>query len=205
MARFRVLIAAMLSSQTKDPVNAAAMERLTAHGKSLQLCGSSSIAAGCSQLIWMAGLTVEDMIQIDEKKLGQLIHPVSFFNTKAKNIKKVASILKEQAQRDNESTIDIPSTFDGLMALPGVGPKMAYLVMSCAWNKCVLNGVCLLLLKCGWCSLLLCISFGSTVGICVDTHVHRISNRLGWVATWNKKNPKAQDPEKTRKVRPLTG
>ncbi len=40
----------------------------------------------------------------------------------------------------------------------------------------------------------------STVGICVDTHVHRISNRLGWVKTWNKKNPKSQDPEKTRKV-----
>lgn len=84
------------------------------------------------------------MIAIDEKKLGQLIHPVSFFNTKAKNIKKVACILKEQAQ-GNETAIDIPSTFDGLMALPGVGPKMAYLVMSCAWNKCVANnGVCLL-------------------------------------------------------------
>lgn len=40
----------------------------------------------------------------------------------------------------------------------------------------------------------------SVVGICVDTHVHRISNRLGWVKTWNTKNPKAQDPEKTRHV-----
>lgn len=44
-------------------------------------------------------------------------------------------------------------------------------------------------------------SRGSVTGICVDTHVHRISNRLGWVKTWNKKNPKAQDPEKTRRVR----
>jgi endonuclease-3 len=42
------------------------------------------------------------------------------------------------------------------------------------------------------------LSISRTVGICVDTHVHRISNRLGWAKTWNKKNPKAQDPEKTR-------
>lgn len=88
----------------------------------------------------MAGLTVDDMIKIDEKMLGELIHPVSFFNTKAKNIKKVASILKQQAQ-DHE-IVDIPSTFDGLMALPGVGPKMAYLVMSCAWNKWVVSNIC---------------------------------------------------------------
>lgn len=33
-----------------------------------------------------------------------------------------------------------------------------------------------------------------------DTHVHRISNRLGWADTWNHKNPKAQNPEKTRKL-----
>lgn len=45
----------------------------------------------------------------------------------------------------------------------------------------------------------------SVAGICVDTHVHRISNRLGWVTTWNKKNPKAQDPEKTRRVRQSLG
>jgi endonuclease-3 len=32
IARFHVLIAAMLSSQTKDPVNAAAMGRLIEHG-----------------------------------------------------------------------------------------------------------------------------------------------------------------------------
>jgi endonuclease-3 len=30
--------------------------------------------------------------------------------------------------------------------------------------------------------------------------VHRISNRLGWADTWNHKNPKAQNPEKTRKL-----
>ena len=54
------------------------------------------------------------------------------------------------------------------VALPGVGPKMAHLVMDIAW--------------------------GNVTGIAVDTHVHRISNRLGWV----KKTTK--DPEDTRKA-----
>ncbi|KAJ8327783.1 alpha,alpha-trehalase nth1 [Batrachochytrium dendrobatidis] len=49
---------------------------------------------------------------------------------------------------------DIPDTLSGLMSLPGIGPKMAHLAMQEAWNQ--------------------------TVGIGVDTHVHRISHRIGW-------------------------
>ncbi|CAL8358297.1 unnamed protein product [Boreogadus saida] len=50
---------------------------------------------------------------------------------------------------------DIPDSVAGLRGLPGVGPKMAHLAMSIAW--------------------------GRVEGIGVDTHVHRISNRLGWL------------------------
>src|SRR5215471_5338584 len=50
-----------------------------------------------------------------------------------------------------------PSTMEELLALPGVGRKTANLVMI--------------------------LSFRSLKNICVDTHVHRISNRLGWVQT----------------------
>ncbi|OWZ10450.1 Endonuclease III [Phytophthora megakarya] len=151
VCRFHVLIAAMMSSQTKDPVNAAAMGRLIEHG-----------------------LTVESMLEIDQQELAQLIRPVGFFNHKAKYIKQTATILTKRAGTEGK-VVDIPDTYEGLIALPGVGPKMATLVMNCAWNN--------------------------TIGICVDTHVHRISNRLKWVKTWNKNNPKSQDPEKTRAVR----
>jgi endonuclease III len=51
----------------------------------------------------------------------------------------------------------VPSTLDELVTLPGVGRKTANLVMILA--------------------------FKSRRHICVDTHVHRISNRLGWVRT----------------------
>jgi endonuclease-3 len=51
----------------------------------------------------------------------------------------------------------VPSTMEELLTLPGVGRKTANLVLSLA--------------------------FKSRQNICVDTHVHRISNRLGWVRT----------------------
>ncbi len=50
----------------------------------------------------------------------------------------------------------VPSEMDQLLALPGVGRKTANLVRN--------------------------LGFG-LLGICVDTHVHRISNRMGWVST----------------------
>lgn len=51
----------------------------------------------------------------------------------------------------------VPGTMEELLTLPGVGRKTANLV--------------------------LILSFRSQKNICVDTHVHRISNRLGWVQT----------------------
>jgi endonuclease-3 len=50
----------------------------------------------------------------------------------------------------------VPSDREKLLALPGVGRKTANLVLN--------------------------LGFGIPA-ICVDTHVHRISNRMGWVAT----------------------
>jgi len=51
----------------------------------------------------------------------------------------------------------VPATMEELLTLPGVGRKTANLV--------------------------LILSHASKDNICVDTHVHRISNRLGWVQT----------------------
>jgi endonuclease-3 len=50
----------------------------------------------------------------------------------------------------------VPETIDELLLLPGVGRKTANLTVTLGFGK---------------------------PGICVDTHVHRISNRLGWVTT----------------------
>jgi endonuclease-3 len=50
----------------------------------------------------------------------------------------------------------VPESMEQLLALPGVGRKTANLVRNLGYGL---------------------------DGICVDTHVHRISNRLGWVRT----------------------
>jgi endonuclease-3 len=60
----------------------------------------------------------------------------------------------------------VPETMEALLTLPGVGRKTANLV--------------------------LILSHASRDNICVDTHVHRISNRLGWVQT--------PTPEKTERA-----
>ncbi|KIJ63357.1 hypothetical protein HYDPIDRAFT_134499 [Hydnomerulius pinastri MD-312] len=75
--------------------------------------------------------------------------------------------IKQTAQRlRNDFGSDVPKSVDELCSLPGVGPKMAFLALQVAWN---LN-----------------------LGIGVDVHVHRITNRLGW----HRKPTK--NPEETR-------
>ncbi|GHU42660.1 endonuclease III [Spirochaetia bacterium] len=69
---------------------------------------------------------------------------------------KIANLKKIAAILIDQYEGAVPRTMEGLLALPGVGRKTANLVLIEA--------------------------FGLD-GICVDTHVHRISNRAGWVST----------------------
>ncbi|KAL6715878.1 alpha,alpha-trehalase nth1 [Lecanora helva] len=130
--RFQTLIALMLSSQTKDTTNAIAMRRLQTE-------------------LPHPGLTLENILEVNPVKLNEMIFVVGFHNNKTRFIKAAAEILRDQFGGD------IPDTIEGLISLPGVGPKMAYLCMSAAW--------------------------GRTEGIGVDVHVHRITNLWGWHKT----------------------
>lgn len=128
--RFQVLVSLMLSSQTKDAVTSAAMKRLQEFG-----------------------LEVDKILETSEEKLAELLYGVGFYNRKAKYLKETAAILRSRYDGD------IPTTLEELMELPGVGSKMAKLVMMIGWKQ--------------------------VVGISADTHVHRIANRLGWVQSKN--------------------
>jgi endonuclease-3 len=125
---FRVLVATLLSAQTKDAVTHEASMRLFRVARTPRT---------------IAGLRV--------KRLERLIYPVSFYRTKARHLKAACRhILDRFGGR-------VPDRMADLVSLPGVGRKTANLV--------------------------LILSHGSRDNICVDTHVHRISNRLGWVRT----------------------
>lgn len=65
----------------------------------------------------------------------------------------IRQICRELIDRFNSK---VPDTIDQLLTLKGVGRKTANLVVSLGFDK---------------------------EGLCVDTHVHRISNRLGYVKT----------------------
>jgi endonuclease-3 len=124
---FRVLVATMISLRTKDDVT------LRASAALLSQAPTPSLLAA-----------------LPESKIAKLIFPAGFYRTKAGHLREVGRRIAE------ENGGVVPSTMEGLLALPGVGRKTANLVRN--------------------------LGFGLP-GICVDTHVHRVSNRMGWVAT----------------------
>ena len=125
---FQVLIATMLSAQTRDAVTAAASERL-----------------------FRVARSPKSMARLTAAQIEKLIYPVSFYRHKAVHVKQACEqILTRFGGR-------VPDTMEELLTLPGVGRKTANLVLILADR--------------------------SEENICVDTHVHRIANRLGWVKT----------------------
>lgn len=68
-----------------------------------------------------------------------------------------ARTIRDVARRlESEYDSRVPDSMEELLTFKGVGRKTAALVVSLGYNR---------------------------PAICVDTHVHRISNRLGWVRT----------------------
>jgi endonuclease III len=125
---FPVLIATMLSAQTRDSVTLEAATRLFARAP-----------------------TAEAMAKLSEAQIEKLIYPVSFYRNKAVHVKATCRKLLD------EFGGVVPSTMAELLTLPGVGRKTANLVRIVAHKR--------------------------PDSICVDTHVHRIANRFGWVRT----------------------
>jgi len=125
---FQVLVATMLSAQTRDEVTHAASVRL-----------------------FRVARTPRAMLKLTAKQIERRIYPVSFYRHKAVHVKQTSRLLLERFGGR------VPATMEELLTLPGVGRKTANLVLIEA--------------------------HGSDGNICVDTHVHRISNRLGWART----------------------
>jgi endonuclease-3 len=124
---FRLLVACVISLRTKDEVTAEASKRLFA------------IAPDSERLA-----------ELDVESIAKAIYPAGFYNTKARQLKGIGRILRD------EYGGEVPPDELPLLTLPGVGRKTANLVLG--------------------------LGFGIPA-ICVDTHVHRISNRLGLVKT----------------------
>jgi endonuclease-3 len=85
------------------------------------------------------------MAQLPVAEIHALIRQIGLANTKAKNLQKLSQMLTEQGGQ-------VPDTFEGLEALPGVGHKTASVVMSQGFGHPAFP---------------------------VDTHIHRLADRWG--------------------------
>ena len=125
---FRIAVGTLLSPRTRDVTLIAVLERL-----------------------FLTIRTPKDILDLPPRRLQSMLRPTGFFRMKARALRRFAAALVEQ--HDGR----IPKTMDELLALPGVGPKIAGIIMTAAHGK---------------------------DAIAVDTHVHRIVNRVGLVRTF---------------------
>lgn len=78
-----------------------------------------------------SGLTPASVASSSPSLLDAIITPVGFHARKAAYLHGTATICHE---RYND---DIPRDLKEVLELPGIGPKMAYLIMENAWNQYV--------------------------------------------------------------------
>ena len=90
--------------------------------------------------------TPKHFVDLGINKIRNLIKGIGLFNNKSKNLYYLSKILLEKYQSK------VPSKFEELMLLPGVGRKTANVVLNAVFNKPT---------------------------IAVDTHVFRVGNRTG--------------------------
>jgi endonuclease-3 len=122
---FKVLIAAMLSTQTREEKTAEAAQKL-----------------------FTLADTPQAMLTLDDDTIRDAIRSVSFYNNKAFNVRRICERLTQNGGA-------VPAEIEALIAFEGIGWKVAGLVMD--------------------------VGHGVHDYIAVDTHVDRISKRLGLV------------------------
>lgn len=133
--RVQLLVSLILSSQTKDETVTKAMYNIMDH---------------CfNELHDNHGISLSSLSVIEIETLEQLIKSTGFYKRKAFYIKQTVKKLQEEFE------MDVPLNIQGMLSLPGVGPKIGHLALQKSWGK--------------------------IDGICVDVHVHRLCNMWRWV------------------------
>ena len=103
-----------------------------------------------SEKLFAVARTPEQIARLSIEQLERLLHGATFSDQKAYTISGIAKVAQD------EYGGQLPSDFEKLIALKGIGPKCANLALGVAANK---------------------------PAISVDVHVHRVVNRWGWIKT----------------------
>lgn len=123
-----------------DPWKLAVMARLSAQ------CTDERVNVVCRTL-FKRYQTVYDMAEADLEELMQIVRPCGLFRTKADNLKEMSRIIVSRFAGE------VPSGMEELLSLPGVGRKIANLIMGDLFGL---------------------------GGVVADTHCIRICGRLGF-------------------------
>lgn len=123
---YHLLVAVMLSAQTTD-------------------VGVNKV----TPVLFEAAKDPYEMCSLSQEELEGYIKKIGLYHNKAKNILAMSAVLC------NEYDGEVPSSFDELVSLPGVGRKTANVVLAEAFGQ---------------------------DRIAVDTHVFRLANRIGFVS-----------------------
>lgn len=124
----------------------------------LSLRARDENTAKVSKQLFKIADTPQKMIKLSIPKLEKLIFSSGHYKKKARAIKHVSEELLKKHQGK------VPNKKEELLAIKGIGPKTANIVLAFAYGQEVLP---------------------------IDTHCHRIPNRLGWMKT--------KTPEQTEK------
>lgn len=103
---YEILISTIMSARTNDDVTLIAAKRLFKKADNFT-----------------------NLNNLTEDQIANIIYPVGFYKTKAKNIKNVSQIILNKYQGK------VPQEFEELVSLPGVGRKTANLVLNRAFRK----------------------------------------------------------------------
>ncbi|MBY0332130.1 MAG: endonuclease III [Acetobacteraceae bacterium] len=122
---FEQLVAALVSARTRDETTIPVCRRLFALAR-----------------------TPEAMAALPEATIAAALHGATFPEPKARDIRALSARIAAAGGV-------VPDRMEGLMALRGVGPKIAALTLG--------------------------VGFGRAAAISVDIHVHRVANRWGYV------------------------
>lgn len=110
--------------------------------------------------------TPRQLARADEREIRELIRPAGLFRMKSKRLKEISRVILERYKGNLNSVLRMPyeKAREELLSLPGVGYKTADVVLAFGAGRDVLP---------------------------VDTHVFRISKRLGFAAA-------KDDPEQVK-------
>jgi len=116
----------------------------------LSLRAKDTVTLPVSLQLFSQAHSPQQMLALSISEIESIIRPVNYYRRKSLLLHAISADLIHRFNGE------VPSTFDDLLSIKGVGLKTANLVLAEAFG---------------------------IPAICVDTHVHRISNRLGIITT----------------------